>query len=64
MHHVSEVSLREDASQICNAAGVVDALRRVAYAVIADLRGAVSFRYLAEMMRVNPTQLLEICRII
>jgi len=33
MHYVSEVSLSEDASQICNAAGVVGALRRVAYAV-------------------------------
>jgi hypothetical protein len=61
MHHVLDVSLSEGACRICNAAGVVGALRRLAYAVIADLRGAVSFRRFAEIMRANPTRLLEIC---
>ena len=60
MHHV--VSLSEDACRICNAAGVVGALRRLAYAVIADLRGALSFRRFAEVIRANPTRLLEICQ--
>ena len=61
MHHVLDVSLNEDACQICTAAGVVGAIRRLAYAVIADLRGALSFRRFAEIMRANPTPLLEIC---
>jgi predicted transposase YbfD/YdcC len=61
IHHVLDVSLNEDACQICTAAGVVGAIRRLAYAVIADLRGALSFRRFAEIMRANPTPLLEIC---
>ena len=62
MHHVLDVSLSEDACRICNAAGVVGALRRLAYAVIADLRGALSFRRFAEVIRANPTRLLVICQ--
>jgi len=62
MHHVLDVSLGEDACRICTAAGVMGALRRLAYAVIAELRGAFSFRRFAEIVRANPTPLLEICR--
>lgn len=61
MHHVLDVALGEDASRIGTGAGVVGALRRWAYAVIAELRGALSFRRFVEMMRANPTPLLEIC---
>ena len=61
MHHVLDVALSEDASRICTAVGVVGAVRRWAYAVIADLRGALSFRRFAEIMRANPTPLLELC---
>jgi predicted transposase YbfD/YdcC len=60
-HHVLEVALSEDASRIGTAAGVVGALRRWAYAVIAERRGAFSFRRCVEMMRANPTPLLDIC---
>jgi predicted transposase YbfD/YdcC len=61
MHHVLDVALNEDACRICTAAALVGAIRRWAYAVIAELRGALSFRRFAEMMRANPTPLLEIC---
>ena len=61
MHHVLNVWLNREERQICTAAGVVGAIRRLAYAVIADLRGALSFRRFAEIMRANPTPLLEIC---
>jgi predicted transposase YbfD/YdcC len=60
-HHVLEVGLSEDASRIGTAAGVVGALRRWADAVIAERRGALSFRRVVAMMRANPTPLLEIC---
>jgi predicted transposase YbfD/YdcC len=60
-HHVLDVALSEEASRICTAVGVVGAVRRWAYAVIADLRGALSFRRFAEIMRANPTPLLELC---
>ena len=60
-HHVVEVGLSEDASRIGTAAGVVGALRRWADAVIAERRGALSFRRVVAMMRANPTPLLEIC---
>ena len=44
MHHVLNVSLnRGRPARFCTAAGVVGAIRRLAYAVIADLRGALSF---------------------
>ena len=39
MHFVLDVSLEEDACRIGTAAGTVGALRRLAYGIIADLRG-------------------------
>jgi predicted transposase YbfD/YdcC len=60
MHHVLDGALSEDASRISTAAGIVGALRRWAYAVIAEGRGALSFRRFVEMIRANPTPLLEI----
>jgi hypothetical protein len=61
MHCVLDVSLDEDACRIGTAAGTVGALRRLAYGIIADLRGTLSFRRFAERMRANPARLLEIC---
>jgi predicted transposase YbfD/YdcC len=61
MHFVLDVSLDEDPCRIGTAAGTVGALRRLAYGIIADLRGALSFRRFAERMRANPARLLEIC---
>jgi len=61
LHFVLDGALDEDACRIGTAAGVVGALRRLAYSVIADLRGALSFRRFAERMRANPARLLEIC---
>jgi predicted transposase YbfD/YdcC len=61
MHFVLDGALDEDACRIGTAAGAVGALRRLAYSVIADLRGALSFRRFAERMRANPARLLEIC---
>jgi predicted transposase YbfD/YdcC len=61
MHFVLDTALDEDACRIGTAAGTVGALRRLAYSVIADLRGALSFRRFAERMRANPARLLEIC---
>jgi hypothetical protein len=60
MHHVLDVALSEDASRIGTAAGVIGALRRWASAVIAERRGAFSFRRFVEIIRANPTPLLEI----
>jgi predicted transposase YbfD/YdcC len=61
LHFVLDGALDEDACRIGTAAGTVGALRRLAYSVIADLRGALSFRRFAERMRANPARLLEIC---
>jgi predicted transposase YbfD/YdcC len=61
MHHVVDGALDEDACRIAKAAGVAAALRRLAFAVIAELRGAFSFRRFAEFIRANPTPLLELC---
>ena len=55
------MSLDEDACRLGTAAGTVGALRRLAYGIIADLRGALSFQRFAERMRANPARLLEIC---
>jgi hypothetical protein len=60
LHHVLDVSLHEDACRICNAAGTVGVLRRLAYAVIAELRGKMSFAQYSEMIHANPTSLLKI----
>ena len=61
MHHVVDGALDEDACRIAKAAGVMAALRRLAFTVIAELRGAFSFRRFAEFVRANPTPLLEMC---
>jgi hypothetical protein len=61
MHPVVDGALDEDACRIAKAAGVMAALRRLAVTVIAELRGAVSFRRFAEFVRANPTPLLELC---
>ena len=61
MHHVVDGALDEDACRIAKAAGVMAALRRLAFTVIAELRGAFSFRRFAEFVRANPTPLLELC---
>jgi predicted transposase YbfD/YdcC len=61
MHHVVDGALDEDACRIARAAGVMAALRRLAFTVIAELRGAFSFRRFAEFVRANPTPLLELC---
>src|SRR4051812_15799234 len=61
LHFVLDGALDEDACRIGTAAGTVGALRRLAYSVIADLRGALSFRRFAERMRANSARLLEIC---
>src|SRR3954447_9550974 len=61
LHFVLDGALDEDACRIGTAAGTVGALRRLAYSVIADLRGALSFRRFAERMRANPARLLEFC---
>jgi predicted transposase YbfD/YdcC len=61
MHHVVDGALDEDACRIARAAGVMAALRRLAFTVIAALRGALSFRRFAEFVRANPTPLLEMC---
>src|SRR3954468_786443 len=63
MHHVVDGALDEDACRIAKAAGVMAALRRLAFTVIAELRGAVSFRRFAEFVRANPTPLLELCAV-
>ena len=61
MHHVLDVALDEDACRIGIAAATMGALRRLAYRIIAELRGPLSFRRFAERMRANPARLLEIC---
>ena len=61
MHHVVDGALDEDACRIAKAAGVMAALRRLAFTVIAELRGTFSFRRFAEFVRANPTPLLEMC---
>jgi predicted transposase YbfD/YdcC len=61
MHHVVDGALDEDACRIARAAGVMAALRRLAFTVIAELRGTFSFRRFAEFVRANPTPLLEMC---
>lgn len=61
MHHVLDGALDEDACQIAKAAGIMGALRRLAFTVMAELRGALSFRRFAEIIRANPTPLLEMC---
>jgi predicted transposase YbfD/YdcC len=63
MHHVVDGALDEDACRIAKASGVMAALRRLAFALIAELRGAVSFRRFAEFIRANPTPLLELCAV-
>jgi hypothetical protein len=60
-HHVVDGALDEDACRIAKAAGVMAALRRLAFTVIAELRGTFSFRRFAEFVRANPTPLLEMC---
>ena len=59
LHHVLDVSLHEDACRICDAAGVVGFLRRLAYAVIAERRGKKTFAQYSQMMHANPTSLLN-----
>jgi len=59
LHHVLDVSLHEDACRICDAAGVVGFLRRLAYAVIAERRGKKTFAQYSQMMHANPTPLLN-----
>ena len=59
LHHVLDVSLHEDACRICDAAGVVGFLRRLAYAVIAERRGKKTFAQYSQMMHANPTPLLD-----
>ncbi len=61
MHHVVDGALDEDACRIAKAAGVMAALRRLAFTVIAELRGAFSFRRFTEFVRANPMPLLELC---
>lgn len=61
MHHVLDGALNEDASQIRNAAAAWATLCRVAYAVLAEVRGKLSFRRGAEFLRANPRPLLEAC---
>jgi len=61
MHHVLDVALDEDACRIGIAAATMGALRRLAYRIIAELRGPLSFRRFAERRRANPARLLEIC---
>lgn len=60
-HHVADGALAEDACWISKAAGVMAALRRVAFRVIADLRGPLSFRRFAEKIHANPRPVLEMC---
>src|SRR3954452_10389866 len=61
LHFVLDGALDEDACRIGTAAAAVGALRQLAYSVIADLRGALSFGGSAEGMGANPARLLEIC---
>ena len=57
LHHVLDVSLH--ACRICDAAGVVGFLRRLAYAVIAERRGKKTFAQYSQRMHANPTSLLN-----
>jgi predicted transposase YbfD/YdcC len=61
MHHVVDGALDEDACRITHAAGVMAALRRLAYAVIAELRGPLSFTRFAQIIHANPALLLDLC---
>ena len=58
---ILDVALDEDACRIGIAAATMGALRRLAYRIIAELRGPLSFRRFAERRRANPARLLEIC---
>lgn len=58
MHHVLDGALDEDRCRIAKAAAWVGALRRLAYAVIAELRGGMSFKRFAAKARANPAALL------
>ena len=58
MHHVLDVSLGEDNSRICNAAGVMGSFCRFAYGLIAEIKGDMSFRRFANQVRANPSSLL------
>jgi predicted transposase YbfD/YdcC len=63
MHHVLDGALNEDASRICDAAAAWATLCRLAYAVLAEMRGKLSFRRCAEFFRANPRPLLEACKL-